>query len=61
MMFIIKEFDKYYPEGFIDAIEDNGVDLNNITETPEGSYYLIKNQSMLLRSIWESDQVIIGK
>ena len=42
MMFFIKEFDKYYPEGFIDLIEDNGMDLDNITEIPEGSYYLIK-------------------
>ena len=42
MMFFIEEFDKYYPEGFVDAIEDNGLDLDNIAEIPEGSYYLIK-------------------
>ena len=42
MMFFIKEFDKYYPKGFIDAIEDNSLDLDNITEIPEGSYYLKK-------------------
>jgi len=46
MMFIIKEFDEYYPEGFVDVIEDNGLDLDNITEIPEGSYYLIKKKSI---------------
>jgi len=42
MLFFIKEFDKYYPEGFIDLIEDNDIDLDNITEIPEESYYFIK-------------------
>ena len=42
MMFFIKEFDKYYPEGFLDSIEHNGIDLDGIAEIPEGSYYLIK-------------------
>ena len=49
MMFIIKEFDKYYPQGFIDAIEDNGIDLDNIAEIPEGTYYLIKKSTDVIK------------
>ena len=60
MLFFIKEFDKYYPEGFMVSLEVYGNGVENYIEIPEESYYLIKkNQSMLLRSIWGFDRAII--
>jgi len=42
MLFFIKEFDKYYPEGFMDSLKVDGNGVENYIEIPEGSYYLIK-------------------
>ena len=49
MMFFIKEFDKYYPEGFIDSIEVYGNGVDSIAEIPEGSYYLIKKSIDIIK------------
>ena len=42
MTFFINEFDKYYPEGFMNAIENDALGLDEIIEIPEAEYYFIK-------------------